>query len=63
MEMSYLRSACGVSRMDGMSNESVYEWTEEGRQKERKREWEKGRKEEGKKERKGRRIERKSEHG
>ncbi len=23
-EMSYLRSACGVSRMDGMSNESVY---------------------------------------
>ncbi len=24
-EMSYLRSACGVSRMDGMSNESVYE--------------------------------------
>ncbi len=23
--MSYLRSACGVSRMDGMSNESVYE--------------------------------------
>ncbi len=21
----YLRSACGVSRMDGMSNESVYE--------------------------------------
>ncbi len=24
MEMSYLRSACGVSRMDGMSNESVY---------------------------------------
>ncbi len=25
MEMSYLRSACGVSRMDGMSNENVYE--------------------------------------
>ncbi len=25
VEMSYLRSACGVSRMDGMSNESVYE--------------------------------------
>ncbi len=25
MEMSYLRSAYGVSRMDGMSNESVYE--------------------------------------
>ncbi len=24
MEMSYLRSACRVSRMDGMSNESVY---------------------------------------
>ncbi len=24
VEMSYLRSACGVSRMDGMSNESVY---------------------------------------
>ncbi len=23
--MSYLRSACGVSRMDGMSNENVYE--------------------------------------
>ncbi len=23
--MSYLRSACGVSRMAGMSNESVYE--------------------------------------
>ncbi len=23
--MSYLRSACGVSRMDGMSNESMYE--------------------------------------
>ncbi len=23
--MSYLRSACGVNRMDGMSNESVYE--------------------------------------
>ncbi len=23
--MSYLRSACGVSRMDGVSNESVYE--------------------------------------
>ncbi len=23
--MSYLRSACGVGRMDGMSNESVYE--------------------------------------
>ncbi len=23
--MSYLRGACGVSRMDGMSNESVYE--------------------------------------
>ncbi len=25
VEMSYLRSACGVSRMNGMSNESVYE--------------------------------------
>ncbi len=25
LEMSYLRSACGVSRMDGMSNESIYE--------------------------------------
>ncbi len=25
VEMRYLRSACGVSRMDGMSNESVYE--------------------------------------
>ncbi len=25
VEMSYLRSACGVSRMDGVSNESVYE--------------------------------------
>ncbi len=25
VEMSYLRSACGVNRMDGMSNESVYE--------------------------------------
>ncbi len=25
VEMSYLRSACGVGRMDGMSNESVYE--------------------------------------
>ncbi len=25
VKMSYLRSACGVSRMDGMSNESVYE--------------------------------------
>ncbi len=25
VEMSYLRSACGVSRIDGMSNESVYE--------------------------------------
>ncbi len=25
VEVSYLRSACGVSRMDGMSNESVYE--------------------------------------
>ncbi len=25
VEMSFLRSACGVSRMDGMSNESVYE--------------------------------------
>ncbi len=25
VEMSYLRSACGGSRMDGMSNESVYE--------------------------------------
>ncbi len=25
VEMSYLRSACGVSRMAGMSNESVYE--------------------------------------
>ncbi len=23
--MSYLRNACGVSRMDGVSNESVYE--------------------------------------
>ncbi len=23
VEMSYLRSACGVSRMDGVSNESV----------------------------------------
>ncbi len=23
--MSYLRSACGVSRMNGLSNESVYE--------------------------------------
>ncbi len=25
VEMSYLRSACGVSRMDGMRNKSVYE--------------------------------------
>ncbi len=25
VEISYLSSACGVSRMDGMSNESVYE--------------------------------------
>ncbi len=25
VEMTYLRSACGVSRMDGMSNESVFE--------------------------------------
>ncbi len=25
VEMSYLRSACGVSRMDGVSNESMYE--------------------------------------
>ncbi len=25
VEMSYLRSVCGVSRMDGMSHESVYE--------------------------------------
>ncbi len=25
VEMSYLRSTCGVSRMDGMSNEGVYE--------------------------------------
>ncbi len=25
VEMRYLRSACGVSRMDGMSNENVYE--------------------------------------
>ncbi len=25
VEMSYLRSACGVSRMDGMSNKNVYE--------------------------------------
>ncbi len=25
VEMSYLRSTCGVSRVDGMSNESVYE--------------------------------------
>ncbi len=24
VEMSYLRNACGVSKMDGMSNESVY---------------------------------------
>ncbi len=24
-EMNYLRSACGVSRMDGWSNENVYE--------------------------------------
>ncbi len=28
VEMNYLRSACGVSRMDGMSNESVYELLE-----------------------------------
>ncbi len=25
VDMSYLRGACGVSRMDGVSNESVYE--------------------------------------
>ncbi len=25
MEMSYLKSVCGVSRMGGMTNESVYE--------------------------------------
>ncbi len=25
VEMSYLRGACGVSRWDGLSNESVYE--------------------------------------
>ncbi len=25
VEISYLRSACGVNSMDGMSNESVYE--------------------------------------
>ncbi len=25
VEMSYLRSACGVSRMDGMSNDGMYE--------------------------------------
>ncbi len=25
VEMSYLRGACGVSRMDGMRNKSVYE--------------------------------------
>ena len=25
VEMSYLRSACGVTRWDGLSNESVYE--------------------------------------
>ncbi len=25
VEISYLRSACGVSKMGGMSNESVYE--------------------------------------
>ncbi len=25
VEMSYLRSSCGVSSMDGKSNESVYE--------------------------------------
>ncbi len=25
VEMSYLRGACGVSRMDGVSNESVYD--------------------------------------
>ncbi len=25
VEMSYLRSSCGVSRMDGLSNENVYE--------------------------------------
>ncbi len=29
VEMSYLKSACGVNRMDGMSNESVYEQMEE----------------------------------
>ncbi len=25
VEMNYLRNACGVSRMDGVSNENVYE--------------------------------------
>ncbi len=25
VEMSYLRGACGVSRLDGLSNECVYE--------------------------------------
>ncbi len=25
VEVSYLRGACGVSRWDGLSNESVYE--------------------------------------
>ncbi len=25
VEMSYLRGACGVSRWDGLNNESVYE--------------------------------------
>ncbi len=30
VEISYLRSACGVSRMDGMSNESVYKRFEMG---------------------------------
>ncbi len=25
VEMSYLRGACGVSRWDGLSNESMYE--------------------------------------
>ncbi len=28
VEMSYLRSACGVSRMDGMSNEGLFECRE-----------------------------------
>ncbi len=26
VEMSYLRGACGVSKWDGESNESIYEW-------------------------------------